>query len=326
MTTNDLKPVVLLIDDSADVHRLLAARLRHEPIELHSASTGSEGLERALALSPSAILLDLDMPTMDGFAVLRALKDNPATAQTPVLVLSGMAESGEKVSAFELGAVDYVTKPFDFMELRARLRSALRVQQLIKLLAERAELDGLTGLGNRAQFNRRWREEVAEALRFGRPLSLAIMDLDHFKRINDTYGHPAGDDVISTFGRLIQSCVRTIDLVCRYGGEEFVLVMPGTGPAEAGVVADRIRQSLGATVWPRHPEHRVTCSLGICGTSTGRATLTPEAWLEIADKALYQAKHTGRNRAVIVEAPSDGSGGTTLSTPTAPAAPTAKAG
>lgn len=298
MSTDQAKPVVLLIDDSADVHRLVSARLKHEPIELRSAMSGSIGLSMARELNPAAILLDLDMPDPDGFAVLRTLKSDAALSSVPVLVLSGMKESTDKVTAFELGAADYVTKPFDFMELRARLRAALRIQQLIKLLAERAEIDGLTGLGNRAQFNRRWTEETAEARRYQRGLTLAVMDLDHFKKVNDTYGHPAGDEVITTFARTIQACIRTHDVACRYGGEEFTLIMPGTSPDDAKVVAERIRSSLAALSWTRHPEHKVTCSIGLSGTTDGLTELSPQQWLDVADKALYAAKHGGRNRVV----------------------------
>lgn len=291
--------MVLLIDDSPDVHRLVAARLKHEQLELRSALSGAIGLSMAREVAPAAILLDLDMPSPDGFEVLRSLKADGALQSTPVIVLSGMKESTDKVTAFELGAADYVTKPFDFMELRARLRAALRIQQLIRLLAERAEIDGLTGLGNRAQFNRRWTEETSEARRYQRGLTLAVMDLDHFKKINDTYGHPAGDEVITTFARTILSCTRAHDVACRYGGEEFTLIMPGTAPEDAKVVAERIRQALAALTWPRHPEHKVTCSIGLSGTPDGLTELSPQQWLDVADKALYAAKHGGRNRVVM---------------------------
>ncbi len=298
MSSTEAKPVVLIIDDSPDVHRLVEARLRHEPVTFKSAMSGREGLESAEALRPSLILLDLDMPDPDGFAVLRRLKSSPETAQIPVLVLSGMTSSTEKVAAFDLGAVDYVTKPFDFMELRARLRSALRTQELIRLLAERAEIDALTGVGNRTQFNRRWREEVAEAARHARPLTLAVLDIDHFKKINDTYGHPAGDEVIAALARIIQRSVRVSDVVCRYGGEEFAVILPTTTPDDAEVVVQRIRETLQVRVWPRHPEQPVTCSIGLVGSVDSGEGLSPEVWFEAADAALYAAKHSGRNRVV----------------------------
>jgi len=218
---------------------------------------------------------------------------------TTVVVLSGLSDSQDKVAAFDLGATDYVTKPFDFSELRARVRSALRTQRLMQLLAERAEVDGLTGLANRAAFNRRWTQEVNESQRYGRPLTLAVMDIDFFKKVNDTYGHPAGDEVIQGFAKVITSFTRDCDIACRYGGEEFCVIMPETAPEASRIVGERIREAMGSTVWPRHPEHSVTASVGIAGINAGTVGLTPEGWLDRADKALYLAKHAGRNRVVV---------------------------
>lgn len=298
MAENDSKPQVLLIDDSVDVHRLCKVRLRSEAIDLVSATSGADGLEMAKACAPALILLDLDMPGMDGFEVLRRLKSESATVNVPVIVVSGLVESTDKVTAFDLGAADYVTKPLEFSELRARIRSALRTQRLLSLLSERAEIDGLTGLGNRQQFNRRWEQEFSTFTRYGHPLSVAMFDIDHFKKINDSYGHPAGDEVISQFGQVILKNIRTSDIPCRYGGEEFVLIMPNTPQEDALVVAERIREAMKAIVWPRHPDHNVTVSSGVAGASGLVEGLTKEKWIETCDQALYTAKRSGRNRVV----------------------------
>lgn len=297
-TSTDTRPLMLVIDDSADVHRLLQARLRSEPLELITATTGRAGLEIARDRLPAIILLDLDMPGFDGFEVLRALKDGPTTMHLPVIVLSGLQSPHDKVTAFDLGAIDYITKPFDLTELKVRIRSALRIHQLLDMLAKRAQVDGLTGLYNRAHFDQRWPQAISTAARHHRPLSIALIDVDHFKSINDTYGHPAGDAVLQEVASLLQAQSRASDICCRYGGEEFAIVMPDTGPDDALVLCDRIRELLEETNWPKHPERTVTASIGIAG-SAGAATLSPEAWLELADKALYQAKNTGRNRVVI---------------------------
>lgn len=289
--------MVVLIDDSQDVHRLLTVRLRSEPIDLKCFSTGAEALAAFEELKPSLVLLDLDMPDMDGFAVLRAIKAIPALTNMPVLILSGLTGADDKVAAFDLGANDYVTKPFDMSELRARVRSALRMSRLVRLLAERAEVDGMTGLANRAAFNRRWAQSVSEAQRYGKKLTLAVLDIDHFKKINDTYGHPAGDEVIQGFANTINGSIRESDTACRYGGEEFCVIMPETGPEEAKIMAERIREAMQESVWNKHPEHKVTVSIGLAG-SDGGAAITPDAWLERADKALYNAKNGGRNRVV----------------------------
>lgn len=292
------KPAVLLVDDSVIVHRLLQARLKHEHIALSMCLSGQEAIALAKANPPSVILLDLEMPGVDGFEVLRALKDEPATMHIPVIVLTGRGGSEDKVTAFDLGAVDYVTKPCDLAELRARLRAALRLDRLLKLLAERAEVDGLTGLANRAAFNRRWAERVAEHGRYKTPLSLLMVDADHFKRINDTYGHPAGDEVLQQIAQTLQRESRTTDVVCRYGGEEFVVILGNTSDTEGAVVADRIRTSIASIKWARHPDAPVTVSIGLAGTDGAVSSLTPEQWLEVADKNLYQAKTQGRNRVV----------------------------
>ncbi len=301
MANTEHKPVVLLVDDSIDVHRLLQARLRHEQIELVGTTKSAEAVDMARQHKPSTILLDLDMPGMDGFEVLRALKDDSAANSIPIIVLSGKAGSEDKVTAFDLGATDYVTKPFDLAELRARLRAALRLDHLLRLLAERAEVDGLTGLGNRAAFDKRWAEKVAESRRYGTPLSLAMLDIDYFKRINDTYGHPAGDQVLVGLAQSLQSESRSPDIACRYGGEEFALIMPSTGPAEAQIVAERIRAALAAQIWSRHPDSPITVSVGLVGSSGPIGDVTPDRWLEAADRNLYAAKRAGRNRCITAD-------------------------
>jgi two-component system, cell cycle response regulator len=298
VATEGNKPRVLLVDDSVVVHRLLQARLKHEDIALETCLSGAEALERVKGNPPSVVLLDLQMPDIDGFEVLRRLKDSAATHNLPVIVLSGRTGSEDKVAAFDLGATDYVTKPCDMAELRARLRAALRTERLMRLLAERAEVDGLTGLANRAAFNKRWAEKVAEVQRYKCALCMAMIDADHFKRINDTYGHPAGDQVLQTIAQLIQQECRTPDVVCRFGGEEFALIMPNTAPADGAGVAERIRASIAQVVWPRHPEHSVTVSIGLAGTAANGPCVPAEQWLDMADKNLYQAKHSGRNRVI----------------------------
>lgn len=297
------KPKLLIIDDSEDTHKQLRARLKYEHLELLSATGGQAGIDVALAERPACILLDLDMPGLDGFQVLRALKAEQVTTNTPVVVLSGTNSPDDKVTAFDLGASDFVVKSLsnagDIAELKARIRAVLRMERLVRMLADRAELDGLTGLGNRAAFNRRWAQAVAENKRYGHPLTLMLLDLDHFKRVNDAFGHPAGDEVLVEFSRVVQASCRQTDIPCRFGGEEFAVVLTSTGPIDAGVVAERIRSSLQATNWPRHPEHKVTVSIGLAGCDLAApADTTPEGWIERCDKALYEAKHGGRNRVV----------------------------
>lgn len=290
-------PVVLLIDDSQFVHRILDARLRSESISLIGERDGKAGFERAIKEQPGLILLDLDMPVMDGYETLRVLKEDPRTRDIPVIVLSGMNSSQDKVAAFDLGAVDFITKPFELTELRARVRSSLKMSALLHMLAQKAQIDGLSGLYNRAYFDDRLKEEFARAIRHGHPLSIALFDLDHFKSINDTYGHPAGDTVISGLAQIIQMECRSIDIACRYGGEEFVLIMPETSPDQAFTLCNRIRERCEQVSWAQHPSRAVTLSCGVIGVSDGETiTCTPPAMIEMVDRNLYDSKQSGRNQ------------------------------
>jgi len=291
------RPLVLAIDDSPDVVRLLQVRLKSEAVEFASASSGLEGIELARRLRPAVILLDIEMPGTDGFEILRMLKESPDTVQTPVIMLSGLSSAHDKVTAFDLGAADYVTKPFDIAELRVRVRAAIRTFTLFQMLAQRAQIDGLTGLWNRSHFDRRLVEEVSRHARHASPLSLAMLDVDRFKHVNDSFGHPAGDAVLAGVGSLLRKIVRDSDVPCRYGGEEFALLMPDTTPEDAAAVCERVRQMLEQVTWPRHPEHTVTISIGIAGAANA-THLAPEAWVEQADRNLYAAKSGGRNRVV----------------------------
>lgn len=289
---------MLLIDDAIDIHRLLETRLRAEDLELVSILRGAEGLETAKRINPALILLDLNMPDMDGFEVLRLLKADPQTVDTPVIVISGSDQTADKVTGLDLGAIDYVCKPFNFPELRARVRAALRIHHLMQLLAQKAHIDGLTGLWNRQHFDERLAEEVAACERNDRSLTVVLCDLDNFKSLNDSYGHAAGDAVLQGFSRQLGQLIRRTDIACRYGGEEFAIILRDTDAASAMSLLERIRSELASMVWPRHPERSVTASFGLCDGPPG-ARNDPNAWVEAADKALYQAKEAGRNRIVV---------------------------
>ena len=291
---------ILVIDDSADIHRLLKIRLRDINASIISAFDGREGLAMARVEQPDLILLDIDMPGMGGFETLQMLKTDPNTVAIPVIFLSGSGNAGDKVRGFDLGAVDYVTKPFDVSELRARVRSALRTQHLLQMLSQRAQLDGLTGLWNRRHLDERLAEFIASATRHGRELSLIIGDIDHFKALNDTYGHPFGDQVLVQFARLLVSESRESDVACRYGGEEFAVMLPDTGIDDARVVAERYRKSLELRTWPLRQPITVTASFGIACMGW-LASRTAERLIEAADRALYAAKRGGRNQVRIAE-------------------------
>lgn len=288
-------PKVLAIDDSELIHRLLQVRLQYENLELHGALTAGDGMRMARDLRPDVILLDIEMDGMDGFAVLTELKSDPMLQDIPVIFISATASMEDRVRALDLGAVDFVGKPFEVVELKARVRSALRVQHLLKMLAQKAQVDGLTGLWNRTYFDRRLAQEVSEAVRHRRPLTLVMCDIDGFKRLNDQHGHPFGDHVLETFAKLLQTG-RASDVSCRYGGEEFGIILPNTSAAEGMEVAERYRRALEATPWAGVEGLRVTVSLGVSDLWSLPNGQTPEELLAEADAALYRAKAAGRNR------------------------------
>lgn len=290
---------VLAIDDSPDIQLLLRARLRNMDIELECVSSGSTGLARAVETLPDLILLNVNMPDTTGFDVCRTLKATPATHNIPVIFLTGAADVDQKVLGFDVGAMDYIEKPFDAAELKARIRAALRTKRYQDMLAQRAMLDGLTGLWNRADFDLRLQEEFDSAIRYGRPMALIMMDIDQFKTINDHHGHPFGDEVLQAIGEVLSSNARSSDRACRYGGEEFAVILRETSLDGAQIVAERLRaQVQGLTFFSHGQPVPVTASFGVGASELCRTPeATTAAWLlKGTDEALYQSKQNGRNR------------------------------
>ncbi|MDA0588560.1 MAG: diguanylate cyclase [Planctomycetota bacterium] len=289
---------ILAIDDSPDIHQLLSVRLGGLNVELRHALTGESGYEQACEEPPDLILLDVMMPDASGFEICRRLKARSKTASIPVIFLTGETDVEQKVLGFDVGAVDYIQKPFDTAELTARVRSALRTKRYFDMLAHRAMLDGLTGLWNRSQFDQRLYEEIASARRYDRPLSLVMMDIDRFKNLNDTYGHPFGDQVLQSVGELLQGWKRSTDLPCRYGGEEFGIILRETDMEGAERTAERIRGAL-EELEIRHRSNivSVTASFGVSSMSLCRnpCELDHNWLIASADSALYRAKEAGRN-------------------------------
>jgi two-component system, cell cycle response regulator len=289
---------VLVVDDSPIMHRLLAGHLIEEGCAVRGALDPESAFQQAHDNPPDLILLDLVMGGGCGYDLLRRLKADPRTVNVPVIVVSGTSDVRGKVRAFDLGAVDYVVKPFDRAELRARVRSALRVKRYHDLLATRSSIDALTGLWNRDFFDRRVSEEIAGARRYRRRFAVVLVDVDHFKEVNDTYGHPCGDRVLGSIAEVLQASLRTGDAACRFGGEEFALLLVESGREEAALVALRVRERVAAV---QHMAAGIpltrTVSLGVATSDDFQAsTLTREAIVEAADRALYAAKRGGRNR------------------------------
>ena len=295
---------ILIIDDSPDIHQLLKVRLKNLDLALAHALSGAEGIVKAAEAQPDLILLDVHMPEASGFDVCRDLKAHSSTQDIPVIFLTGAADVDQKVLGFELGAVDYIQKPFDSAELNARVRAALQTKRFQDMLAQRAMIDGLTGLWNRTHFEMRLQDEVAATQRYDRPLSLIMLDVDHFKKLNDNHGHPFGDEVLQAVGEALADTARTSDWACRYGGEEFAVILRETNLEGALILAERLRKLIeGLTLRNKGQDVQVTASFGV---SCSELCMNPldfsRRWLiTSADGALYAAKHAGRNRVRFAE-------------------------
>lgn len=299
---------VLIIDDSEAVREKIIKTLESRDLfsRFYQAEDGLEGFKKLLASPVDIILCDLEMPRMDGFKFLGMLKGRPEVSDTPVIILTGNDDRELKIKGLEQGACDFITKPFDPEELVARMRVHLKIKHLQddlkrsnELLLELSNTDHLTGLFNRRFLMEALDKEVQRARRKDGQVALLLMDIDHFKRVNDTHGHLQGDVVLQKVALHIQKELRSYDIAARYGGEEFVAVLPDTSLKEAFNVADRIRLSVqGMHFAGSLANERVTVSLGVA--------LFPspcfddiDGLLRAADEALYQAKERGRNRVII---------------------------
>jgi diguanylate cyclase (GGDEF)-like protein len=292
------KPKVLMIDDARTMHGIVRARLLADGLDFQSAFNGDDGVALARVIQPDIILLDVEMPPPDGFEVCRRLKADPALSNIPVIFLTGVGSTEEKIRGLNLGAVDYVTKPFDGAELQARVRVGLRIKELLDLLAKKAMIDGLTSLYNRGYLNQRLQEELAYVARHKRPMSVILLDVDHFKSINDTHGHGFGDMVLKGIASILQQLSRTEDVPCRFGGEEFAILARETDARAAMAFAERLRSAVESATFSRGPiSVSVTCSLGIAGSDDGL-----DGVIDRADQALYESKRAGRNRCTLFTA------------------------
>jgi diguanylate cyclase (GGDEF)-like protein len=239
-----MKQQILLIDDAKPIHTLVAAILANEPCDLHFATGGKYGLILAESVRPDLILLDVQMPDIDGYETCRRLKADPKLFNMPVVFLTSLSTTEEKVHGLDLGAVDYITKPFSPPELLARVRASLRTSHAIKMLEEHAMIDFLTGMGNPAMYKLRLAAEVALRVRTKRPLACVVVDVDGFQKINNTEGHPFADTILRRIAEVLKSTVRTEDVACRLGGDAFAILMPNTETADACLLAERIASEL----------------------------------------------------------------------------------
>ncbi len=298
---------VLVVDDDETTRMLVVRWLAKASLSTLEARNGEEAIAIA-ARDPSiidAIVLDVMMPGIDGFEVIRRLKTDPQTAAIPILLLTAHANNEEEVvRSTELGVVDHLSKPFSGPVLVAKVRMAserARAERLLRVRLEfaeaRATIDGLTGLYNRREFDKAIRTECTLAARHEHPFALVLFDLDHFKNVNDTYGHENGDRVLVSVAEKVRTGLREGDLAFRYGGEEFALLLRGGGAAEGVIAAARLQGALRA-----HPirlgqsrDHVITFSAGVASCEKSNDFRSHDI-VARADAALYRAKRAGRNR------------------------------
>lgn len=305
---------VLVVEDSPEIAALMVLTLRIEGYQVSQAHNGVRALEVASSTSPDLILLDVMMPGLNGFQVAEKLKGQDNTRDIPLIFVTAKSELNDMVQGLET-AVDYISKPFAVPELVARVRAALRMRKLQSELKQSndqlsrlALTDGLTGLLNRRGFDSQLEDEIWRARRFGHSLGLIIFDLDHFKRVNDTYGHAQGDVVLQAFADTLMHSSRRVDKVARFGGEEFVLLLPATDADGVEVVGEKVRAATEAMEVPcavcePGQSLRVTTSAGgvimpHLAESGPPAAEIAAGIFAIADHCLYAAKDGGRNRVV----------------------------
>ena len=304
---------ILIVDDHEDNVEVLQARLEAWGFATSDARDGESAIRSVEASPPDLILLDVMMPGIDGHEVARRIKANESLPFIPIIMQTALDSTENKVEGLQAGADDYITKPIEFKELEARIRSMLRIKRLQEDLADRetklrdanlkltymSQTDGLTGLLNRRTLEEHLDDMFAHCLRLAEPLSCVMCDLDKFKQVNDTYGHQAGDAVLRQFADILRREGREIDKVGRYGGEEFMLLLPGTVLDAAITFAERLRKAVEdhTFTFGESGTLKRTVSIGVAGWPHPRIP-TAERLVCAADDALYVAKETGRNRVV----------------------------
>jgi diguanylate cyclase (GGDEF)-like protein len=293
---------ILVVDDAMENIQILHHALREEH-EVLFALDGEQAVQIARDQQPDLILLDAVMPGMDGYAVVAALRGSPRLQGIPVIFVTALSQPEDETRALEAGAVDFISKPFNVAVVRARVRSQLTIKRQADAMRELSLTDGLTGVANRRNFNDTVEAEWRRCARAGLPLSLIMIDIDHFKLYNDHYGHQAGDTCLQQVSAAMKRCAtRPQDLLARYGGEEFILLLPQEGQEGAEVIANRIMEEVGKLQIPHAASPtapQVTLSMGLVTAQPPLEGTDPSPLIRAADNNLYRAKQGGRNRYCI---------------------------
>jgi two-component system, cell cycle response regulator len=298
--------LILVVDDNPDNLEIISTRLRFRGYDVLTAERGEEAITKVHEDTPDLILLDIMMPDMDGYEVARRIRAEDDLPYIPIIVVTARDSTEDKVTGLDAGADDYLTKPINFPELEARVRSMLRIKRLQdQLEATNRELeqlsisDGLTGLYNHRHLHEILADEYERSRRTEESMSVVMLDLDRFKEVNDTHGHQAGDRVLEELAAILRECAREIDKLGRYGGEEFMAILPDSDPEAGAIFAERVRELVENQQFDIQADEplRMTISAGVASYPAHDAD-SPRRLVHQADLALYSAKHSGRNRVV----------------------------
>jgi diguanylate cyclase (GGDEF)-like protein/putative nucleotidyltransferase with HDIG domain len=292
---------VCMVDDDSDQRMILERRLRQAGFRCALAANGEEALGIIQLTQPKVLITDWMMPGIDGLELCRRLRSAQATQGLYIIVLTARHDRESLTVALETGADDFLTKPCDIRELIVRVKVGMRFWSLQDELKRSAITDGLTGLYNHQFFTQILEREFARCSRYSKPMAVMMLDLDHFKAVNDTFGHEVGNAVLRRAAELLTNAVRNVDTIARYGGEEFALVAPEAQRADAFELAERLRLKLATHLTiGQAPNCTTTVSIGVATNDDPRAT-SAQALLDLADKAMYLAKRSGRNRVCIAD-------------------------
>jgi len=292
---------VLIIDDHETTITALQKILSSD-FTVFAALNGDEGIKLAERYLPDIILLDILMLEMDGYAVLKELKQNDITKSIPVIFLTALTSDADEERGLAMGAVDYIVKPFSPAIVKLRLTNQMKMLDQLRTIEKLSMSDQLTGLPNRRSFEERSKTEWARACREKTPISILIIDIDKFKDYNDTYGHLQGDVVLKVIARVFNNVLkRPADFIARWGGEEFIIILPNTDSRGAQELAEQIRAAAEQTMilGPDNNITNITVSIGINSQSSPSGKLSD--YFQGADTALYDAKRKGRNRVCIFQ-------------------------
>ena len=298
---------ILLVDDNPVSLKLIEKILKKAGHEVTTATNGRQALELFNEKFFPIVLTDWMMPEMDGLDLCRAIRSRSQESYVFIILLTARDSKDDIVAGLQAGADDYLSKPISHPELIARLNSGIRMLELERSLKKANEeirvlsiTDSLTGCFNRTYMNEHLLKEITRSKRYDHPLSVVLCDIDHFKQVNDTYGHPIGDRVLIAFAQLIRETIREkIDWVVRYGGEEFLVVLPETEFNGGCLTAERLRQAVSQMEIEEHNKTiKITASFGATGfdADTDDEKISPDAIINRADEHLYKAKREGRNR------------------------------